>query len=137
SFGGAINELASHMVDLALWFFGPAACRVLERGPNRAQRTVGGDIVAADAEDRVIALLGRVTIEADFAAPRFAQSIAIRGTRGTIHASIEGAPDLYRRQAQSFLAAIAGGPRDDSCDFAEAARVGEILRAMHRAPATP
>lgn len=132
--GGAINELASHMVDLALWFFGPADCETLEIGRTRASRPIGGDVVAADAEDRIVARLGKCVIEADFAAPRFAQSIAIRGTRGSVRASIAGAPDLYRVQAQSFLAAIAGEAPDDACDFAQAARVGDILHAMRRMP---
>ena len=135
--GGAINELASHMVDLALWFFGAAACETREIGRARAARRIGGERVAADAEDRIVARLGKCVIEADFAAPRFAQSLAIRGTHGALRASIEGAPDLYRIQAQSFLAAIAGGARDDSCDFAEAARVSAILCAMRRMPPAP
>lgn len=83
--GGAINELASHMVDLAIWFFGATRdCSVLEKSPRRDRRIIGGTSVPADAEDRVVLRLGDgITIDADFAAPRFAQSIEIRGAKGT------------------------------------------------------
>ncbi|HEY7991382.1 MAG TPA: Gfo/Idh/MocA family oxidoreductase [Stellaceae bacterium] len=137
SSGGAVHELASHMVDLALWFFGPARLDGMAIERRETRRIIGGKRIVADAEDRVVARLGRSLIEADFAAKRFAQSIDIQGTQGEIHASIEGAPDLYRIQAQSFLAAIAGARRDDACDFADAVQVSQILQAMRAVPATP
>lgn len=136
--GGAINELASHMVDLANWFFGPHRDSVvLEKSQRHARRPIDGARIIADAEDRIVARLGdAVTITADFAAPRFSQSLEIRGEHGAIRASIEGAPDLYRRQAQAFLAAIAGDRTGDACDPIEAAQASAVLETMNRARRT-
>jgi len=153
--GGVVNELVSHMVDLALWFFGPMRdCTVLEQRQTHPRRTIAGAAVEADADDRVAARLisqSGVTIEivGDFAAPRFAQSLEIRGRQGEIRASIDPAfdsvavcrgarmplapgaqPDLYRAQMRGFLDAIAGGAPDDCCDLAQAASVCALLQAM-------
>jgi predicted dehydrogenase len=138
--GGAINELASHMLDLALWCFGPMrACEISEKSQSRAHRVVDGVSVAVDAEDRIAMRLRSasgvaIDIEADFAAPQFSQWLEIRGEQGSVRASIEGAPDLYRLQAQSFLDAIAGN-RGAACDLFEAARARELLDRLHAAPA--
>jgi myo-inositol 2-dehydrogenase / D-chiro-inositol 1-dehydrogenase len=138
--GGAGNELASHMVDLALWFFGPMPdCVVLEKAQSLQRRVVAGVDAPVDAEDRIVARLrGRagvtVTIAADFAAPRFSQSLEVHGERGVVRASIDGAPDLYRLQAQPFIAAIAGGESGDACDLAEAVQTRELLDRMATSP---
>lgn len=137
--GGAINEMASHMVDLALWCFGPMRdCDVLERTQQRHRRTIAGEDAAVDAEDRVAARLVShagvaIALEADFAAPRFAQSFEAEGVGGTLRASIEGSPDLYPIQAAAFLDAIARKP-GAGCGFAEAAQVCAVLERLHRAP---
>jgi predicted dehydrogenase len=138
--GGAVNELASHMVDLALWFFGPMDdCAVHEKSRLHDRRVIAGAAVAVDAEDRVVARLrssagATIMVEADFAAPRFSQRLEIRGGGGVVRASIEGAPDLYRPQAQAFLATIAGGGPGPACDLAGAARAGELLDILRAAP---
>jgi myo-inositol 2-dehydrogenase/D-chiro-inositol 1-dehydrogenase len=140
SAGGAVNELASHMVDLALWCFGPMRdCTVLARTQQRPRRTIAGEDAAVDAEDRVMARLVShagiaIALEADFAAPRFAQSFEVDGARGTLRATIEGSADLYPLQAASFLDAIAGKPDGVACGFAEAAQVCAVLERLHRAP---
>lgn len=138
--GGAINELAAHMVDLALWCFGPMRdCDVLARSQGRPHRTIAGQVAAVDAEDRVVARLVShagvvISLEADFAAPQFCQSFEIDSDRGTFRAGIAGSPDLYPLQAASFLDAIAGKQDGVACDFAEAARVCAVLERLHRAP---
>ncbi|HEY5209642.1 MAG TPA: Gfo/Idh/MocA family oxidoreductase [Stellaceae bacterium] len=153
--GGVVNELVSHMIDLALWLFGPMReATVLEQQQTNPRRTIAGAAIAADADDRLTAGLisqSGVTIEiaGDFAAPHFAQSLEIRGRHGEIRASIDpefdsvavcrgarsllapGAqPDLYRAQMRGFLDAIAGGAPDDGCDLAQAASVCALLQAM-------
>ena len=56
--GGVANELVSHMIDLALWFFGSMRdCTVLEQQQTHPRRTIVGAAVAADADDRVAARL--------------------------------------------------------------------------------
>lgn len=140
SAGGAINELASHMVDLALWCFGPIReSAVLARTRRRPRRTIAGAVVAVDAEDEIAARLVSqsgivITIDADFAAPRFAQSLEIEGAGGSLRATIEGSPDLYPLQSMSFLDAIAGRGDAVACSFAAAAEVCAVLERLHRAP---
>ena len=134
--GGAVNELASHMVDLAIRFFGaPPGCTVLEKSQRRERRTIGGVSMAVDAEDRIAVRLGdRIVVEADFAAPRFAHSIEIRGARGVVRASIDGSPDLYAAQARAFHDAIQGVAAGHGADFADAARANDVLDMMRHAP---
>ncbi len=138
--GGAVNELASHMVDLALWFFGPmTAGAVLAKAQRRGRRVIDGVAETVDAEDRIVARLSQgdrvvVAIEANFAAPRFSQSLAIYGAERVIRATIEGAPDLYRRQAQAFIDAIGGRHASDACDLNAAAAARDWLDRMVAAP---
>jgi myo-inositol 2-dehydrogenase / D-chiro-inositol 1-dehydrogenase len=101
-----------------------------------------------------------VVLRGDFAAPAFAQTLEIRGENGIVRASIDPAfqsfrdlhrpaagfaaghralpaseaGELYRWQAQGFLAAIArreGGP---ACGFAEAAAVCDVIEMFRAAP---
>jgi myo-inositol 2-dehydrogenase/D-chiro-inositol 1-dehydrogenase len=168
--GGAANELASHMIDLALWCFGPLCdSAVTARNVVRPHRTIGGVTGTADAPDRIAARLTSrsgvaITIEGDFAAPGFSQWLMIRGENGFVRASInpefashchldeargglsagkyplpDGAEsNLYRLQAQEFIAAIAGNVTTDAqaCDLAEAAQVCEWLETLALAPIT-
>jgi predicted dehydrogenase len=101
--GGAGNELASHMIDLALWFFGPAeGWQIAIRERRDARRRIDGADVTADAEDRIVAPLKMrsglaVAIEADFLAPRFSQALELRGENGVLHASIDPAAESFMR----------------------------------------
>jgi len=90
-----------------------------------------------------------VTIEADFAAPRFAQWLAIEGEHGTVHASIDPAypsrrrvggferrlegsdTDLYLAQARAFLDAVAAPDRPNPiCTLREASATARILTSL-------
>jgi predicted dehydrogenase len=160
--GGVVNELASHMVDLALWFFGPLReCAVAAKEGAMARRIIDGVAVESDSDDRIMARLTgnygiAITIEGDFAAPCFSQWLEIRGDNGLVRASIDpafdsvlelggrrsplapGAPsDLYSLQAKNFLDAIARRDPvpDGACDLAEAAAACALLETLNAAPA--
>ena len=152
--GGAVNELVSHMVDLALWFFGPMRdCVVLKKSQSEVHRIIDGITAPVDAEDRIVARFQTragvtVTIEGDFAAPRFSQWLEISWRAelgscldhpcfdnilpGTV--PIEDPPNLYRLQAQSFIAAIAGMEAGMACDVAAAAQASELLAQLNAVP---
>jgi predicted dehydrogenase len=93
--GGAINEMMSHMIDLALWMFGPVCdCEVIAKNRVFDRRDIDGVAHTVDAEDYIAARLQTcsgvpVTIEADFLSARFWQHIEIRGDNGILVASIE------------------------------------------------
>ncbi|MGH7073605.1 MAG: Gfo/Idh/MocA family protein [Stellaceae bacterium] len=166
--GGVTNELLSHMLDLAGWFFGPTAgCEVLEKHLVRPRRTIAGATIEADAADVVVARLAMqsglsVTVQGDFAAPRFAQSLEIIGENGVVRASIApqfasfcelhrpaaGFPAgrhalpasipgaLYRDQAHFFLAATLTGVRGPASDLGAAAATLRLIDAIDAAPMT-
>lgn len=96
--GGAINEMLVHMLDLALWFFGPVsdlsvlACELL-----RPRRMIQGREEMVDAEDFILLKLKMkngisVTCQADLLTPAFTQFLEIQGTTGTFMGSIQ--PDM-------------------------------------------
>ena len=101
--GGAINEMISHMVDLALWMFGPARdCEVVVKNRVFDRRVIEGVEQAVDAEDYIVARLQtrsgvQVTLEGDFLSTRFWQQIEIRGDNGILVASIEPSFDSFCR----------------------------------------
>ena len=93
--GGAINEMLVHMVDLALWFFGPVErvetldCRLL-----RPQRKIRGEIVDANAEDYVLIRLHmkngmQVYCQSDLVTPAFTQFMEVQGDNGSFMGSIQ------------------------------------------------
>jgi len=139
--GGALNELASHMIDLALWFFGDIeSATLLDSTCRLPRRTIAGREEACDAEDHVTFRLDFrsgviATIEADFAAPRFAQELTIEGAHNSLRASIlsAGDLDLYAMQAQAFLDAIAAPEAANPlCTLREAASTARILDELRR-----
>ena len=92
--GGAINEMLVHVLDLALWYFGPMAevetvvCRCLQ-----PDRRIGGQSVACDAEDLVVVRArsqdgAELLLHADFVSPAFIQYVEVHGTDGSVMASI-------------------------------------------------
>ncbi len=96
--GGAISEMMVHMLDLAIWYFGPVrnvdilACDLL-----RPRRVIRGKEEAVDAEDYVVARLktaGGVDVlcQADLVTPAFTQFIEVQGEAGSFMASIQ--PDM-------------------------------------------
>jgi predicted dehydrogenase len=93
--GGAINEMLVHMMDLALWLFGPVrqaqmlACDLL-----RPVRPINGKMETVDAEDNVLALLKmesgvEVYCQSDLITPAFTQFIEVQGENGTFMGSIQ------------------------------------------------
>jgi myo-inositol 2-dehydrogenase/D-chiro-inositol 1-dehydrogenase len=93
--GGAINEMLVHMIDLALWYLGPAAtAQVLASDLLRARRPVAGKMTAVDAEDYVLVRLKtqsgvEVLCQADLITPVFTNLVEIQGENGTFMASIQ------------------------------------------------
>ncbi|MFH1089947.1 MAG: Gfo/Idh/MocA family oxidoreductase [Pseudomonadota bacterium] len=93
--GGAVNEMLVHMLDLALWYFGPPrSLEVLACDLLRPTRSIMGREVDADAEDYVLVRMqtGRgvdVVCQADLITPAFTQYIEVQGERGTFFGSIQ------------------------------------------------
>lgn len=95
--GGAVNEMLVHMLDLALWYFGPVRnAQILGKGLLRASREIQGKLENVDAEDYVVTELemkSGVTVlcQADLLTPAFTQFIEIQGDNGTFMGSIDPA----------------------------------------------
>lgn len=93
--GGAINEMLVHMIDLALWYFGPVrTAELMASHVRHRQRVIGDRIVEADAEDWILARLTTETgvdvlIQADLTTPVFLQFAEIHGDNGTFFGSIQ------------------------------------------------
>ena len=93
--GGAINEMLVHMLDLAVWYFGPIEhAELLMKDLLRPERVIGGKLETADAEDIVIARFRSragvpIIIEADLLTASFTQMIEVQGESGTLMASIQ------------------------------------------------
>lgn len=93
--GGAINEMLVHMLDLAVWYFGPIE-RVEPLAENvlRPRRIIAGGMESVDAEDFVLARFWTragvpVLIQADLVTPSFTQMLEVQGDNGTLMASIQ------------------------------------------------
>lgn len=93
--GGALNEMLVHMLDLALWYFGPAQeGEILLSDLLRPKRVIQGKEVTVDAEDYVLARLRmksgvEVLCQADLVTPAFTQFVEVQGENGTFMASIQ------------------------------------------------
>lgn len=96
--GGAINEMLVHMLDLAIWFFGPVKdINVLAHELLRPTRMIQGKEENVDAEDYVLLKLSMysgvtVICQADLLTPAFTQFVEIQGSAGTFMGSIQ--PDM-------------------------------------------
>jgi predicted dehydrogenase len=95
--GGAANEMLVHMLDLAIWYFGPVAeARVLGKKLLRPRREIQGRMEDVDAEDYILVELNTksgvtVTCQADLLTPAFTQFVEIQGDNGTFMGSIDPA----------------------------------------------
>ena len=96
--GGAVNEMLVHLIDLAIWFFGPVkkidvmACDLV-----RPTRVIRNKTVPADAEDYVLIRAHmksgvQALLQADLLTPAFHQLVEIQGENGTFMGSIQ--PDM-------------------------------------------
>ncbi len=92
--GGAANEMLVHMLDLALWYFGPPRrVELLEMDTVLREREVEGKLVQADAEDFIVLKLesesgAKILCESDLITPSYMNYIEIQGTNGSLWASI-------------------------------------------------
>jgi predicted dehydrogenase len=106
--GGALREMAVHMLDLLLWYVGPLDdVRFLDRRVLRPRRRIGEQEIVADAEDAVLLCCtdgkGRVFhVACDLLSPGFVQFVELEGERGTFWGSIE--PDR-----PSYVHSLEGG----------------------------
>lgn len=95
--GGAANEMLVHMLDLAMWYFGPVReARLLGRKLLQPRREIQGRMEDVDAEDYILAELqmssGVTAIcQADLLTPAFTQFVEIQGDNGTFMGSIDPA----------------------------------------------
>ncbi len=93
--GGAINEMLVHMVDLAIWYFGPVkSAQLVASELLRPKRHINGEEVALDAEDFAVVRLKMasgvdVWCQADLITPAFTQFLEVQGEYGTFMASIQ------------------------------------------------
>ncbi len=96
--GGAVNEMLVHMLDLAVWYFGPIKrAELMAHQVLRPQRLIGGIMETVDAEDFVLARFWThsnvpLVIEADLVTPAFTQILEVQGDNGSLMASIQ--PDM-------------------------------------------
>ena len=134
--GGAINEMLVHMLDLAIWYFGPPVeTELLVSKVLRPTRLIQGKSYEVDAEDfvvmRMVSASGvEILLQADMVTPSFAQSFEVQGENGSLIASItpnvtsklyvaeprggfdagwkdiSGSGDFYVEQARAFLNGI-------------------------------
>lgn len=93
--GGAANEMLVHMLDLALWYFGPVrSVQQLTKKLLRPRREIQGRLEEVDAEDYILAELlmksgVRVICQADLLTPAFTQFVEVQGDNGTFMGSID------------------------------------------------
>jgi predicted dehydrogenase len=102
SAGGALMDMASHMLDLATWLFGPIdEIQPLFRDVLLPKREIEGVLVAVDADDVVVFRLRSATgveilVHADFVSPGFSNLVEVAGDNGSALVSVvSGIPDRY------------------------------------------
>jgi myo-inositol 2-dehydrogenase/D-chiro-inositol 1-dehydrogenase len=95
--GGAANEMLVHMLDLALWYFGPAReARLLSKKLLQPRRAIQGRMEDVDAEDYILGEFETASgvtaiCQADLLTPAFTQFVEIQGDNGTFMGSIDPA----------------------------------------------
>lgn len=93
--GGAINEMLVHMIDLAIWYYGPVErVALLDCQLLRPKRVVEGALCNVDAEDYVVVKLEmkcgvNVLCQSDLVTPCFTQFVEVHGENGSLMASIQ------------------------------------------------
>jgi len=92
--GGAGNEMLVHMLDLALWYFGPPRrVRLLELDTVLKEREIEGKVVQVDAEDLIVLQLEteggvKILCESDLLTPSYMNYMEVQGTNGSLWTSI-------------------------------------------------
>lgn len=93
--GGALNEMAVHMIDLAYWYFGEMeTVQLFDIDRRQSRRKIGGQFVDCDAEDWIVAKMVskkgvNVLLQADLVTPAFTQYVEIQGDEGSFAGSID------------------------------------------------
>lgn len=93
--GGALNEMAVHMIDLAYWYFGEMeTVQLFDFDRRQSRRKIGGQYVECDAEDWVVAKMVskkgvNILLQADLVTPAFTQYVEIQGDEGSFAGSID------------------------------------------------
>ena len=140
--GGAINEMLVHMLDLAVWYFGPIErAELLAQDLLRPTRVIAGQMEDADAEDFVLARFWTragipVVIQADLVTPSFTQILEVEGDNGTLMASIQ--PEMP--QFVFAIRAAGGYPagrtelRCDDINFFDAQMAAFVAALRERQP---
>jgi predicted dehydrogenase len=115
--GGAVSEMLVHMLDLAQWLFGAIEeGELLCSATLLPQRTIGRQVVVADAEDYVVVRLRagstEILCESDLVTPSFMNYVEVQGENGSVFASslhylpmvvyLKGARGIYN-QGNTFL----------------------------------
>lgn len=161
--GGAINEMLVHMLDLAIWYFGPPTeAELLSAKLLRPARMIQGKMEDVDAEDFVIARLTsaagvEIMIQADLITPAFAQSLEAQGENGSLMASVTpnvasklfidrplggfekgwtdigGQADFYVGQSGAFLDAIRTRQAPDRGALGDAVALMETVERLRAA----
>ncbi len=139
--GGAINEMLVHMVDLAIWYFGPVGeARVLSCDLLRPERLINNDNHVVDAEDYVLVELTmengiKVMCQSDLVTPAFVQLADVQGEYGTFVGSIQSHYPSYLHLEREVAGYHAGrndfqfGQRNlfeaQMAEFVNSVRIGE------------
>lgn len=140
--GGAINEMLVHMLDLAVWYFGPIErAELLREDLLRPTRLIAGKMEEADAEDFVLARFTTrmgvpIVIQGDLVTPSFTQLIEVQGDNGTLMASIQ--PEMPQfvyaiRAAGGYPAGRTELPRDN-INFFDAQMAAFVAALRDRRP---
>lgn len=118
--GGVVNEMLVHMLDLALWLFGPLHDpRVLASELLMPQRLIEGEQVQVDADDFILvsartATGAPITFAADMVTPAFTQFLDAQYDNASVMASIQ--PNIAD---QLFLKEPRGGLPEGAQTLAE------------------
>jgi predicted dehydrogenase len=142
--GGAINEMLVHMLDLAVWYFGPIErAELMTNDLLRPERVIAGKTEQVDAEDFVLARFWTragipVVIQADLVTPSFTQMIEVQGDNGTLMASIQ--PEMpqfvFAIRAAGGYAAGRTELRCDDINFFDAQMASFVAALRERRPQT-
>lgn len=111
--GGAVNEMLVHMLDLALWLFGPLHdLRVLASELLMPERDINGNVVRVDASDFVLVSArtttgAPITFSADMVTPAFTQFLDAQFDNASVMASIQPSisNQLFLKEARGGLSA--------------------------------
>ena len=102
--GGVANEVGSHLVDMAIrWFGGVGRTRLLAASTMCRMRAIGGRVVPIEGPDSALVELRhtcgtRSVLALDMAAAVHFQSVEIQGTAGMLWSSVRpGFPAVVRQ----------------------------------------